>query len=214
MVGEPGRQGLGRQRSRHEADGRQHRLCAQEARGHGPARQHDRRVHHRQRRRDHHLPGWRHHPVQGRQAEHLGRRHARSVRRSLAGRHQAGHRQERHLRVARLAAHARQHRRRRKGRRAEEAHRGRPISRHRQDHARWRQPDRIPFRASRKSRRAIPSSTIRAGLRRRFATRTGRSTSRWCPTPPAGFLAGALPFHWAQVVNIKRDPFETSIGSQ
>jgi hypothetical protein len=31
---------------------------------------------------------------------------------------------------------------------------------------------------------------------------------------PAGFLSGALPYHWAQVVNIKRDPFETSIGSQ
>ncbi len=31
---------------------------------------------------------------------------------------------------------------------------------------------------------------------------------------PAGFLAGALPYHWAQVVNIKRDPFESSIGSQ
>ena len=23
---------------------------------------------------------------------------------------------------------------------------------------------------------------------------------------PAGFIAGALPYHWAQVVNIKRDP--------
>ena len=31
---------------------------------------------------------------------------------------------------------------------------------------------------------------------------------------PAGFLAGALPYHWAQVVNIKRDPFEASTGSQ
>ena len=31
---------------------------------------------------------------------------------------------------------------------------------------------------------------------------------------PGGFIAGVLPFHWAQVVNIKRDPFETSIGSQ
>ena len=29
---------------------------------------------------------------------------------------------------------------------------------------------------------------------------------------PAGFIAGALPYHWTQVVNIKRDPFETSIG--
>jgi arylsulfatase len=31
---------------------------------------------------------------------------------------------------------------------------------------------------------------------------------------PTGFIAGALPYHWAQVVNIKRDPFETSIGQQ
>ncbi len=31
---------------------------------------------------------------------------------------------------------------------------------------------------------------------------------------PTGFIAGPLPYHWAQVVNIKRDPFETSIGSQ
>ena len=31
---------------------------------------------------------------------------------------------------------------------------------------------------------------------------------------PAGFLVGVIPYHWTQVVNIKRDPFETSIGSQ
>ena len=31
--------------------------------------------------------------------------------------------------------------------------------------------------------------------------------------PPEGFTAGVLPYHWTQVVNIKRDPFETSIGS-
>jgi arylsulfatase len=31
---------------------------------------------------------------------------------------------------------------------------------------------------------------------------------------PAGFISGALPYHWAQVVNIKRDPFETSVGDQ
>ncbi len=31
---------------------------------------------------------------------------------------------------------------------------------------------------------------------------------------PAGFLAGVVPYHWSQVVNIKRDPFETSIGEQ
>ena len=31
---------------------------------------------------------------------------------------------------------------------------------------------------------------------------------------PAGFITGVVPYHWAQVVNIKRDPFETSIGEQ
>ncbi len=39
-------------------------------------------------------------PVQGREADDLGRRHARSVRHPLAGPHQAGHGPERHLRVA------------------------------------------------------------------------------------------------------------------
>ncbi len=31
---------------------------------------------------------------------------------------------------------------------------------------------------------------------------------------PAGFINGVVPYAWTQVVNIKRDPFETSIGSQ
>jgi arylsulfatase A-like enzyme len=31
---------------------------------------------------------------------------------------------------------------------------------------------------------------------------------------PTGFLAGVLPYHWTQVVNVKRDPFETSVGQQ
>lgn len=31
---------------------------------------------------------------------------------------------------------------------------------------------------------------------------------------PTGFLTGVVPYHWSQVVNIKRDPFETSIGEQ
>ena len=30
---------------------------------------------------------------------------------------------------------------------------------------------------------------------------------------PAGFIHGVVPYHWTQVVNIKRDPFETSVGS-
>ncbi len=31
---------------------------------------------------------------------------------------------------------------------------------------------------------------------------------------PSGFIAGAAPYHWAQVDNIKRDPFETALGDQ
>ncbi len=31
---------------------------------------------------------------------------------------------------------------------------------------------------------------------------------------PSGFISGVLQYHWTQVVNIKRDPFETSVGSQ
>ena len=30
---------------------------------------------------------------------------------------------------------------------------------------------------------------------------------------PAGFISGVVPYHWTQVVNIKRDPFETTVGS-
>ena len=31
---------------------------------------------------------------------------------------------------------------------------------------------------------------------------------------PTGFIAGVIPYPWTQVVNIKRDPFETSVGEQ
>ena len=51
------------------------------------------------------LPGRRRHAVQGQQAHHLGRRHARAAGHPLAGRHSAGHDQERNLRLPRLAAH-------------------------------------------------------------------------------------------------------------
>ena len=86
--------------------------------------------------------------------------------------------------LSRLAAHLRQHRRRPEGRRTEETDRGRPISRHRENDARRRRPDVTTWKASRRSRRAIRSSTIPARTLRRFATRTGRCISRWCPTRP------------------------------
>ena len=64
--------------------------------------------------------------------------------RALAGRHRAGHGQEPIVRRARLGADTGRYRRRAQGRWAEAADRGRPISRHRQDHARRRQSARVP----------------------------------------------------------------------
>ena len=59
------------------------------------------------------------------------------------GHHPAGNGQERDVRVARLVAHVREHRGRAQGRRPEEADRGRPVSRDRQDHAGRRRPARL-----------------------------------------------------------------------
>ena len=129
------------------------------------------------------------------------------------GAHQAGHGQERHLRVARLAADARRHRRRPQGRRAEGADRGRQLSRHRQDHARRRRPARLPGGQVGKVGARHLLLLFRQGpvggplqeledLLRDGVRRTGGL-----------HLAACMPYHWTQVVNIKRDPFETSIGS-
>ena len=80
-------------------------------------------------------PRRRQHALQGRQADDLGRRHARSVRHPLAGANQAGHGPERHLRVVRLDADLRRNRRRRQGQRPQQADHGGQVSRHRQDQA-------------------------------------------------------------------------------
>ena len=207
------RQGLGRQRSRHEADGRQHRLRAREAGGDGPARQHHRRLHHRQRRRDHHLPGRRHHPVQGRQADHLGRRHARADGRALAGPHRAGNGQDRHLRLARLAADVRRHRRRPEGRRAEERDRG------------GQYPGIVKTTLDGIDQRDYLEGKSEKSARDHFFYYSGKDPSavrykNWkmyfamVSDDPAGFITGVMPYQWTQVVNIKRDPFETSVGKQ
>ena len=69
-----------------------------------------------------------------------------------------------------------------KGDGAEEADRGRTISRHRQDHARRRRPARLSRRQVGEVGARYVSSTTQARRRRRCATRTGRSTSRWRPS--------------------------------
>ena len=120
----------------------------------------------------------------------------------------------RDLRFARLGANARQHRRRPEGRRTEEADRGRPVSGHRQNDTRWRRPDanilegkskvgaRYVLLLFRQGPFGRPLQELEDVLRDgvRFTRRA--SSTAW------------FPIHWTQVVNIKRDPFETSIGSQ
>ena len=85
-------------------------------------------------------------PFKGQKGSGLGRRLPRSVRRPLAGPHQAGHGQEPTVRGPRLVAHVGRNRRRSQGQRSEEADRGRQVPRHRQDHARRRQPTRLSRR--------------------------------------------------------------------
>ena len=103
-------------------------------------------------------------------------------RRPLAGHHQAGHGQERHVRLARLAAHVGQHRGRAQGRRAEaaiEAGRYPGIVKTTLDGV-----DQTDYLAGTVGEVGARHLLLLFGqaTRRRCATRTGRCTSRWCPT--------------------------------
>ena len=83
--------------------------------------------------------------------------------------------------------------RRSQGQRAERADHGRQVPGHRQDEARRYQPDRLPDGQVGEvgTRRLL----LLLGLasRRRCATRTGRCTSRWCPTTPRASSRARLP---------------------
>ncbi|MCK7577542.1 MAG: sulfatase-like hydrolase/transferase [Chromatiales bacterium] len=130
-------------------------------------------------------------PFKGSKGDHLGRRHARAAGHPLAGRHQAGHGQERaSSRRCDWLPTLRRNRRRRQGQRPEQADR-------------W--PASIPASSrpsstastssttstgkSEKSARDT-SSTTRARRRRRCATRTGRCTTTMAQARADGWLAG------------------------
>ena len=153
-------------------------------------------------------------PFKGQQAHHLGRRHARAAGHPLAGRHQAGHAEDRDLRVPRLAADARGHRRRPQGQRPEGTDRGRqriPAS------------SRPPSTASNQLDYLTGKSEKSA--RDTFFYYTGAHPSavrykNWkiyftMGLEPRGLrVSGVQQYGWAQVQNIRRDPFEQAVGEE
>ena len=71
----------------------------------------------------------------------------------------------------------------------------------------------ITLKASRSTRPVTFSSTIPARNRPLSGTRTGSSTTRWCPTRPRAGSWAPSTFHWTQIGNILRDPFEIAVGN-
>ena len=159
----------------------------------------------------HHLPRRRHHPVHGRQADHLGGRHAGADGDPLARAHRARDGQDRDLRLARLGADAGRHRRRPEGRRAEgEIEKGDYPGIVKTTLDGVDQRDYLEGKAE--TPRATTSSTIPARTPSAVRYKNWKMYFGMVSDAPAGFLTGVIPYHWTQVVNIKRDPFETSIG--
>ena len=202
---------MGRQRSRHEADGRQHRRRPQEAGGPGSARQHDRRLHHRQRGRGDQLPRWRRHAVQGAEGRGLGRRLPCTHGRSLARPHQARHGAQSAVCRARLGSHAGRHRRRSEGQRTERSDRG------------GQYPGIVKTTLDGVDQRDYLEGTSTTSARDFFFYFSGATPSavrykNWkmyynmSQPGPDGWIMPLVPFHFTLVQNIKRDPFEQAVG--
>ena len=152
-------------------------------------------------------------PFKGQKGEAWEGGYPRSAGRPLAGPHQAGHGQEPAVRGARLAADVCRHRRRPQGRRAEEADRGRPVSRHRQDHARRRRPARLPRRqvgkvGARRLLLLLGRDAVRGALQE-LEDVLHHVAARGA----TGWILPLIPFHFTLVQNIKRDPFEQAVGT-
>ena len=130
---------------------------------------------------------------------------------ALARPHRARNGQEPDVRLARLGADAGRHRRRPEGRRAEGADREGRVSRDRQDDARRRSTSAPSWKATRTSARDhffyYSNKTPSAVRYKNWKMYFGMVSQ-----DPAGFITGVIPYSWTQVVNIKRDPFETSVG--
>ena len=135
----------------------------------------------------------------------------RAAGRPLARPHRTGHGQERDLGFSRLGSDTGRYRRRPQRRRAEEADRGRPIFRHREDDARRRRPARLP-------RRQVGKIGARDFFYYSGATPSAVRYKNWkmyytmSQPGPTGWIMPLIPFHFTLVQNIKRDPFEQAVG--
>ena len=86
------------------------------------------------------------------------------------------------------------------------------ISRHRQDHARRRQPARLPRRQVGERRHATSSSTISGATPSAVRYKNWKMYYTMSQPGPAGWIMPLVPFHFTMVQNIKRDPFEQAVG--
>ena len=100
------------------------------------------------------------------------------------------------------------------GRRPEEADRGGQLSRHRQDDARRRRPARLPRRQVGEvgARHVLllhrpGTSAVRYKNWKFYYTMAGADAT-------GGLVRAPQTYHWTQIANIKRDPFEIAVGDQ
>ena len=118
----------------------------------------------------------------------------------------------RHLRLARLAADAGRHRRRPEGQRAEgEIEKGEYPGIVKTTLDGVNQRDYLEGKSDKSARDTFfyysgkdPSAVRYKNWKMYFAMVISRRRA---------FSTGVVPYHWTQVVNIKRDPFETSVGA-
>ena len=178
----------------------------------GQTRQHHRRLHHRQRRRDHHLPGRRHHALQGRQADHLGRRHARSGGHSLAGHIKPGTvKNDIFASLDWLPTFV-------------DIAGGPKGDELKKQIEAGQYPGIVKTTLDGVDQRDYLAGTSEKSARDTFFYYSGKHPSavrykNWkmyfamvSQTTRRASSRASIPYRWTQVVNIKRDPFETSIG--
>ncbi len=106
---------------------------------------------------------------------------------------------------------ARRHRRGTHRGRAAATDRGGPISRHHEDHARRLRPARLPRRTSGRPR-ATSSFTTPGATPSAVRYKNWKMSHTMSQAGADGWILPLVPYRFALVQNIKRDPFEQAVG--